>query len=148
MGTRLFLLFIFILLPFGYAYYIYPSLPNIIPTHFNGSGEADAWGDKSTIYLLPFIMGVASVVVFLILSNVKKLDPKRYASVDDHQYKTLALYVVVFLSLLSLIIIYATAHAGVQIDKLLFPFLGLGFAGFGIYMPKIKQNYFAGFRLP
>jgi uncharacterized membrane protein len=82
------------------------------------------------------------------LSNIKKLDPKRYASVDDKMYKQLALYVVVFLSLLSLLITYASAHEGVKIEKLLFPFLGLAFAGFGMYMPKIKQNYFAGFRLP
>jgi uncharacterized membrane protein len=45
-------------------------------------------------------------------------------------------------------IIYATSHEGIKIEKLLFPLLGLAFAGFGLYMPKIKQNYFAGFRLP
>ena len=26
--------------------------------------------------------------------------------------------------------------------------MGLAFAGMGLYMPKIKQNYFAGFKLP
>jgi uncharacterized membrane protein len=148
MKSKILIILIFILVPFAYAYYLYPSLPYRIPTHFNASGEADAWGHKSSIFLLPFIMGVTSLIVYFILSNVKKLDPKRYESVDDKMYKQLALYVVVFLSLLSLLITYASAHEGVKIDKLLFPFLGLAFAGFGVYMPKIKQNYFAGFRLP
>ena len=53
-----------------------------------------------------------------------------------------------FLSLLSLLIVYASANEGILIEKLLLPFLGLAFAGFGLFMPKIKQNYFAGFRLP
>jgi len=26
--------------------------------------------------------------------------------------------------------------------------LGFAFAGMGIYMPKLKQNYYAGFKLP
>jgi uncharacterized membrane protein len=148
MKSKIPVVLILILVPFAYAYYLYPSLPYRIPTHFNASGEADAWGHKSSIFLLPLIMGVTSIIVYFILSNIKKLDPKRYASVDDKMYKQLALYVVVFLSLLSLLITYASAHEGVKIEKLLFPFLGLAFAGFGIYMPKIKQNYFAGFRLP
>ncbi|NBO57511.1 MAG: DUF1648 domain-containing protein [Chitinophagia bacterium] len=148
MKSKIPVVLILILVPFAYAYYLYPSLPYRIPTHFNASGEADAWGHKSSIFLLPSIMGVTSIIVYFILSNIKKLDPKRYASVDDKMYKQLALYVVVFLSLLSLLITYASAHEGVKIEKLLFPFLGLAFAGFGVYMPKIKQNYFAGFRLP
>jgi uncharacterized membrane protein len=148
MKSKIPVVLILILVPFAYAYYLYPSLPYRIPTHFNASGEADVWGHKSSIFLLPSIMGVTSIIVYFILSNIKKLDPKRYASVDDKMYKQLALYVVVFLSLLSLLITYASAHEGVKIEKLLFPFLGLAFAGFGVYMPKIKQNYFAGFRLP
>ncbi|MEY3920319.1 MAG: Immunity protein SdpI [Bacteroidota bacterium] len=148
MKSKIPVVLILILVPFAYAYYLYPSLPYRIPTHFNASGEADAWGHKSSIFLLPSIMGVTSIIVYFILSNIKKLDPKRYASVDDKMYKQLALYVVVFLSLLSLLLTYASAHEGVKIEKLLFPFLGLAFAGFGVYMPKIKQNYFAGFRLP
>ena len=148
MKKRILIVLLFIIAPFVYAYYLYPSLPYKIPTHFNASGEADAWGHKSSIFLLPFIMGVTSIIVYFILSNVKKIDPKRYASADDKMYKQLALYVVVFLSLLSFLITYASANEGAKIEKLLFPFLGLAFAGFGVYMPKIKQNYFAGFRLP
>jgi uncharacterized membrane protein len=138
---------LFIVLPFGYAYYLFPSLPYKIPTHFNASGEPDAWGHKSSIFLLPTIMGLTSVFVFFIISNIKKIDPKS-ANIDDKVFKHFALYTVAFLSVLSMTIIYATSHEGIKIEKLLFPLLGLAFAGFGLYMPKIKQNYFAGFRLP
>jgi uncharacterized membrane protein len=33
-------------------------------------------------------------------------------------------------------------------NKMLFPLLGFAFTGMGIYMPKLKQNYMAGFKLP
>ena len=138
----------FVLLPFAFAYYLYPTLPQIIPTHFNASGEVDAWGDKSTIFLLPGIMGVVSIFVYALLTNIKKIDPKRASNVDNNTFNQFALFTVIFLSVLSLTITYATSHEGVKIEKLMFPLLGLAFAGFGLYMPKIKQNYFAGFRLP
>ena len=33
----------------------YSTLPNTIPTHFNGAGEADGFGSKASIIGLPFI---------------------------------------------------------------------------------------------
>ena len=148
MNRNLLLVVVFILVPFGYAYYIYPSLPDTIPTHFNASGEADAWGSKDSIFMLPIIMGVVSLLVFFTLTNVRKLDPKRYANADDGIFKNFAVYTVLFLSVLSMIIIFSTSHAGIKMEKLLFPLLGLAFGLLGLFMPKIKQNYFAGFRLP
>ena len=53
-----------------------------------------------------------------------------------------------FLSLLSLIITYASTAPSLNITKLLLPFLGIAFSLLGWYMPKLHQNYFAGFRLP
>ncbi|MEY2648394.1 MAG: Immunity protein SdpI, partial [Bacteroidota bacterium] len=137
-----------IAIPFAYAFYLYPTLPETIPTHFNLEGKADAWGDKSNIFLLPGILGLASVISYLLLSNMKSIDPKRAARADDGLYKKMAIFLVAFLSALSLVIMYSTAHEGIKIGQLLFPLLGLFFAGFGMYMPRIKQNYFAGFRLP
>jgi uncharacterized membrane protein len=145
-NTIFFLLLVSI--PFAYAAYLFTSLPYRIPTHFNASGQVDAWGHKSTIFLLPSIMGGTSIFVYFILINSKKLDPKRYEKTDDGILKNFALYTVLFLTVLSMVILYAISHVGVKIDKLLLPLLGLAFGLFGIYMPKLKQNYFAGLRLP
>lgn len=139
---------ILIFIPIGYAFYLYPSLPNSIPIHFNMKGEVDGWGDRESIFLLPVILGAVSLMSFALLSNLKSIDPKRSAKIDDGQYKKMALFLVAFLSSLSLVIMYSTAHQGIKIEQLLFPLLGLFFTGLGSFMPKIKQNYFAGFRLP
>lgn len=137
-----------VLIPFAYAIYLYPTLPYKIPMHFNLNGEVDGWGSKESIYLLPAIMGLTSIFVFLMLANIKKIDPKRYASADDKVYAQFGLFTVGFLFCLSMVILYGTAHVGIEINKLIFPLLGFAFTGMGIYMPKLKQNYIAGFKLP
>jgi uncharacterized membrane protein len=134
--------------PLGYAAYVYPSLPDTIPTHFNIRGEADAYGGKDSIFLGPGIMAVVGLFVFVLLSNIKSFDPKRYKADDDGLYKKFALFTVAFLSMISFIIVFSASNHSIDIGKLLLPALGLAFAGFGWYMPKLHQNYFAGFKLP
>jgi uncharacterized membrane protein len=84
----------------------------------------------------------------VLLSNIKSFDPKRYKVADDGLYKKFALFTVAFLSMISFIIIFSASNHSITIGKLLLPAVGLAFAGFGWYMPKLHQNYFAGFKLP
>jgi uncharacterized membrane protein len=144
----LFYVLLLIGIPFVYAAYLYPSLPEIIPTHFNIKGEADGFGGKGSIYLGPSIMGMASLFTYFFLTYIKKIDPKRSEQVEDGLFQKFGFFTVLFLTALSMVILYATSHQGISIEKLLFPLMGLAFAGMGLYMPKIKQNYFAGFKLP
>ena len=138
-----------IIAPFIYGALIFPQLPSKIPTHFNIEGKADAWGGPSSIFLGPGIMGAVSIFVYVLLSNLKKFDPKKYDEANDTLYKDFAVLTVVFLSILSLIIIYSSTHADeINVGQLILPLVGLSFAGLGWYMPKFKQNYFVGFKLP
>jgi uncharacterized membrane protein len=138
-----------IIAPFIYGALIFPNLPSRIPTHFNIEGKADAWGGPSSIFIGPGIMGAVSIFVYVLVSNLKKFDPKKYEEANDALYKNFALLTVAFLSILSLIIIYSSTHADqINVGKLILPLVGLSFAGLGWYMPKFKQNYFVGFKLP
>ena len=138
-----------IIAPFIYGALIFPQLPSKIPTHFNIEGKADAWGGPSSIFIGPGIMGAVSIFVYVLLSNLKKFDPKKYDEANDALYKDFAVLTVAFLSILSTIIIYSSTHADqINVGKLILPLVGLSFAGLGWYMPKFKQNYFVGFKLP
>lgn len=46
----------------------YPSLPDSIPTHYNGAGEADAFGKKSSVFSLPII----ATILFIGLTVLNK----------------------------------------------------------------------------
>jgi uncharacterized membrane protein len=144
----IFWVMVFVAVPFAYAAYVYPSLPEIIPIHFNIKGEADGFGEKSSIYLLPSIMGVVSFFTYFLLTNLKSIDPKKYKPTDENLYFKFAIGMVVFLSILSVVITHSMANSSMQMGKVLLPLLGVAFYGMGWYMPKFHQNYFAGFKLP
>ena len=152
MNTRKYgpwLVALLIIAPFIYGALIFPQLPSKIPTHFNIEGKADAWGGPSSIFIGPGIMGAVSIFVYVLMSNLKKFDPKKYDEGNDVLYKNFAVLTVAFLSILSLIIIYSSTHADqINVGKLLLPLIGFSFAGLGWYMPKFKQNYYVGFKLP
>jgi uncharacterized membrane protein len=44
----------------------WPRLPDVIPTHFGFSGEADAWGSKGMLWILP----VAALFIYIALTGV------------------------------------------------------------------------------
>jgi uncharacterized membrane protein len=146
--TNLIIALVLLGIPFAYAAYLYPNLPATIPTHFNIKGEADDWGPKNTIFLGPGIMAGVGLFTFFILSNLKNFDPKRLKAEDDGMFKKFALFMVAFLSMLGIIITYSSTGGSINISKLLFPFIGFAFSIMGWYMPKLHQNYFAGFKLP
>jgi uncharacterized membrane protein len=145
---NLLLALVILAVPFAYAAYIYPTLPLTIPTHFNIKGEADGFGERSTIFLGPGILSVVGLFTFFLLSNIKNFDPKKFKTEDEGMFKKLAMFLVAFLSLLGLIISFASTAPKLNITNLLLPLLGISFAIMGWYMPKIHQNYFAGFKLP
>ncbi|MCL4295833.1 MAG: DUF1648 domain-containing protein [Anaerolineae bacterium] len=48
------------------------DLPTLVPTHFGPSGQADAWGDKRSILILPVI----SVILYLMLTVTNRYPHK------------------------------------------------------------------------
>lgn len=57
----------------------YPSLPSEIPSHYNVSGEADAWATKAFIFFLP-TLGIIIWIVLHFITRGTKLD--RYINVS------------------------------------------------------------------
>ena len=144
--TTIFLLLL--LLPFAYAAYLYPHAPERVPTHFNINGEVDGWGNRNSLFIGPLILGIVGLFTYFLISNLRRIDPKRYGDSDDGVFQQLALVTQAFLCSLNLLILYSSMHQEAPLQKLLFAFIGLMFSVFGLYMSKLKQNYFAGFKLP
>lgn len=136
------------ILPVVYAAYLYPSLDVQIPLHFNIYGKADRWGSRESIFLSPIILGFVTLFVYFLLGNIEKIDPKRVSQSDNAGIKTFGFFISIFLTILSFCILFGSTHDNVPMDKLIMGVLGLLFVGIGVYMPKLKQNYFAGYRIP
>ncbi|WP_176555882.1 DUF1648 domain-containing protein [Virgibacillus ndiopensis] len=57
-----FLSILLLILSYIYVVLAYGSLPETVPTHFNTMGEADGWGNKAFIFLMP---AIATFVCFI-----------------------------------------------------------------------------------
>ena len=132
------------LLPFVYLAYIWPSLPQRVPMHWNASGEIDRWGDKSETLMIPILMTGLVYVLFLILP---KIDPKGKLESMGNKLNSFRMILTCFMSVLSIYILYGIKTHNAD-PKMLFPLLGLLFAFLGNYMKTMKPNYFIGFRTP
>jgi uncharacterized membrane protein len=135
------------LLPAGYLALTWNSLPQTVPVHFGPDMKPDRFGDKSELWLVTGILAVVSILLYFLLNNLRRFDPKRKAAPPSSTFNKLAFGLVVFMAALNIITI-ASAKGSMVLQNFLFPLLGLLFAFIGNYMNNIKPNYFAGLRLP
>lgn len=147
-GTALVLATLLIVLPLGFAAWLHPRLPGRIPVHFGADGRPDAWGGPDSIYLGPSIMAAVSLFVFVILTNLGRIDPKRHSATHPMLMRAFAVYLTGFLSLISGCMLASMAWEGLPVLRLLLGALGLGISGMGLFLPRLEPNYFAGYRLP
>jgi uncharacterized membrane protein len=85
----------------------------------------------------------------LLVTNIYKIDPKKYAAQNKERMQRIAFYVAAYLSAVFVMIIYTVVHdnSGFMM-KFVFIAMGLLLALLGNNMHNIKPNYFAGIRLP
>ena len=136
------------ILPIFYLGLIYPNLPNIVPTHFDMDGRPNDFSDKSTLIFLTLLFSVLSFGVFLLITNLPKIDPKKTAGQSPELFQKMGITISVLFCFINFAISYAAKNKGENITWILFPALGIFFSFLGKYMREIKPNYFAGFRTP
>lgn len=136
------------LLPLAYLYYIYPSLPAIVPTHFGKGGRPDGFGPKIDLFAIEGIMGGVGILVYLLLRFLPAIDPKKKVKFGEPVFSKMALGIAIFLTAVGIIILYAVQHKDIHIDKVMLTMAGLLFTFIGNLMYNIKPNYFAGVRTP
>ena len=143
------IVWIVMILPAIYLAIIWKQIPQTVPMHFDINGKVDSYGTKSSLLWLVIGLTILNAVVYLIVSNVYKIDPKKYAALNKDRLRRIAFYVVLYLAAIWVLLIYQIAHNDVShMMKFVFIAMGLLFALLGNNMYNIKPNYFAGLRLP
>lgn len=132
------------LLPMGFAALVYDRLPARMPIHFDAAGNADNFASKAfACFAIPaFLAGMNVLLHFLI-----QADPKRKNA--NGVVKEIARWSMPVLSIgaNSAVILKSLGH-DVPMEVILPLVLGVLFIVLGNYMPKCKQNYTIGFKLP
>ncbi|HEY1022288.1 MAG TPA: SdpI family protein [Flavisolibacter sp.] len=147
-NTAYLLVVIFLALtPIAYLAMVYDSLPQQVALHYGTDMKPDRFGDKKELWLVTILIATVSVVVYGLLTNIQHFDPKRRNSGGSTTFNRLAFGLVVFMAALNFVIL-ASSRGDIDIQRVMFPLMGLLFAFIGNYMNHIKPNYFAGIRLP
>jgi uncharacterized membrane protein len=136
-------------IPWVYLALIWNELPQNIPTHFGINGIPDKFGRKNEIIIAPLIFTIIGIVMYFILRNIHKIDPKKkYTATTSSILSKLSVVTIVLLCAVSIFICYSSLRGKVEGLPLFFCGLSLFLAYIGNLMHSIKPNYFAGFRLP
>ena len=143
----LLLVILLALTPIAYLALVYDSLPQQVALHYGTDMKPDRYGDKEELWLVTILLAAVSVVVYGLLTNIQRFDPKRKTSGGSTTFNKLAFGLVVFMAALNFVII-ASSRGDIDLQRVMFPLMGLMFAFIGNYMNHIKPNYFAGIRLP
>lgn len=143
------LVWLVIIAPAVYLAIIWDRIPDTVAMHYDLKGNPDRFGSKKEmIWVTAIIMGV-NLLVYLLLTNVHRFDPKKYASDNKDRLRRIAFAVSIFMSALLTFIVYNSTRGNTKLDAgIVFSAVGLLFAVIGNYFPNLKPNYFAGLRLP
>lgn len=135
--------------PAVYLAIVWNKLPERVAMHFDLKGNPDRFGNKSEMISIIIIMSVVNMLVYLLLTNIYRIDPKKYAAENKSRIAKIGFATVVLLSAIMCMIIYSASNGNISFSTgLIFSVVGLFFAIIGNYLPNMKPNYFAGLRLP
>ncbi len=123
---------------------LWQKLPEQIATHFGSGNVPNGWSSKGfTVFGIPLFI----LAAHLLCTFFTAVDPKRQ-HIDEKLYKIILL-ICPAVSLVCGISIYTYALSiDINIAFFVKIFVGLLFIFIGNYLPKCRQNYSIGIKLP
>ena len=136
---------VIILLPVLAGLILWDRLPEKLPMHFNAAGEVDGWAGKAVgVFAMPAFF---VAVQWLCAVGSFKMDPK--ANNLNDKVMGLVLWFIPVMSVLMHTLVYCTALGMEMNVQIVIPVLiGLVMIAIGNWLPKCKQTYTLGIRLP
>ncbi|MBQ3222779.1 MAG: SdpI family protein [Clostridia bacterium] len=132
------------LVPIAFGLILWDALPDPMPTHFGPDNRPDGWSSK------PFaVFGLPLIIMALHLACVfgTRSDPK-YANISG-KIMGLVLWICPAISILCGGLIYAVALGHeLNVGLYLMLLIGVVFVVAGNYLPKSRQNYTVGIKIP
>jgi len=133
-----------VLLPMIAGICLWSRLPESVPTHFDGTGQADGWSSRCfAVFGLPlFVLLLHWICIAAVVA-----DPK--AKNLSAKLLHLTLWISPAVSLFAGMSIYGTVlGAPINIARIANLLLALMFIAIGNYLPKCAPNYTVGIKLP
>lgn len=128
------------------AVWVYPHLPEKVPSHWNIRGDVDAYSSR---FFGAFFAPILTVGLYFLMLLVPYIDPKR----DNYQrftpaYTFLRWSLVVFFSVIYAATILVALNYPINIGLIVKAMVSILFLIIGNYMGQFRHNYFVGIRTP
>ncbi|GAG67882.1 unnamed protein product [marine sediment metagenome] len=136
---------ILILISMIATFFIYSSLPEKIPMHWNIKGEINSYGGKSFVWFTALL----PLIIYLLMIYVPEIDPKR-ESYKKHKkaYEILMNILVPFFIVVHWITIFSALGHQISVGRIIPIGVGILFIVIGNYMGQIRPNYTFGIKIP
>jgi len=132
-----------VLCTFIVAWYVYPMLPNKIPSHWNSAGQVDSYSQKASIFVLPIIFLVVLILLFVL--PILEVFRDNMLKIYTYYYWFKILFGV-FFTVLFISTILPNFGYNINVAKIVMLMIGILFTGLGIILPKLKRNFIFGIR--
>jgi len=125
--------------------FIYSSLPEKIPSHWNIRGEIDSYNNKSFVWFTSLL----PLGIYLLMIYIPEIDPRR-ESYKKHKkaYKILMNILVLFFIVIHWITIFSALGHQISVARIIPIGVGILFIVIGNYMGQIRPNYTFGIKIP
>jgi len=123
-----------------------PTLPEMVPSHWNAAGEVDDTMSRNTI---TFLMPGFTLVLGLVLLYLPSIDPLR-ANIERfrHVYNLFIAGFAAYFIFIHFLIILAGLGVEFNMTYLLIPPASLMMFGIGFVLEKTRPNWLLGIRTP
>ena len=136
---------VIILLPMAVGLLLWDKLPEKIPYHWGVNGEVDGWASKTqAVFLMPSFM----LAMQWFCALMTGLDPKA-KNVTASKMMGIVLWIIPVLNLFLHVMVWLAAFGREVNMAVIMPlFMGVLFVVLGNYLPKCRQSYTLGIKLP
>src|SRR5699024_5881680 len=120
-----------------YVIFLYPTLPETIPVHFNAKGEADNWGSKMSVFIMP-IIGLLLFVGMYFLSKYPHVYNYPFTITEENDPRIYAI-ASAFMTIINLEMVLIFTFASIDIMG---DFLGVWFVAVVLGVPLLTIALF------
>lgn len=132
--------------PFIVSVCFYNRLPEQVPTHWGSDNVVNGYSSRNmAAFGIPAFMFLMAVMVNVIY----RIDPKRENISRSRELKEITRWFVVFLAVMvQFVIVLSGIGMDINVGSMVSIPIALMFVAAGNYLPKCRQNYTMGIKLP
>ena len=128
------------------GFFLYPHLPERVPSHWNLQGEVDGYSSR---FWGAFGLPLLNAAIYLLMLVTPLIDPRKenYRKFAG-SYHTLKIALILVLTGLYMLVAASALGYQLSMDKLVPLIISLLFILIGNMMGKFRHNYFVGIKVP